>query len=102
MQNSSLNTTFNEDSEKCHKYRPHYPQALFDKLVRDTSLTQAQHVQFVEIVLSADKEETLERVFARDSQGPGAPNSIRDDIDGAYQQVAKAIADRLLLERWRQ
>lgn len=35
----SLKTTFNTAAEAYNTYRPHYPQALFDKLIADTHLT---------------------------------------------------------------
>lgn len=44
MKDSELKTTFNESAERYHKYRPHYPQALFDKLIRDTKLTPMSHL----------------------------------------------------------
>lgn len=36
---TELKTTFNEDAERYHDFRPHYPDALFEKLVADTHLS---------------------------------------------------------------
>ena len=38
MKDDALKATFNEDAERYHKYRPHYPQVLFDALVRTTGI----------------------------------------------------------------
>ena len=39
MNSSPLRTTFNEDAERYHRYRPRYPQALLDKLIQDTGIS---------------------------------------------------------------
>lgn len=44
MQDPELKATFNEDAERYHKYRPRYPQILFDKLIYDTGLTPASRL----------------------------------------------------------
>jgi predicted kinase/SAM-dependent methyltransferase len=38
MSDVSLRTTFNADIERYHAMRPHYPAALFEKLITDTKL----------------------------------------------------------------
>jgi SAM-dependent methyltransferase len=40
MSNLDLKTTFNSDVERYHARRPHYPSALFDKLVTDIHLPE--------------------------------------------------------------
>lgn len=44
MKDSKLKTTLNEDAERYCKYRPHYPQVLFDKLIRDAHLTSVSRL----------------------------------------------------------
>jgi SAM-dependent methyltransferase len=44
MKDPDLKTTFNKDAERYHNYRPHYPQALFDKLIHDTNLTPSSRL----------------------------------------------------------
>jgi SAM-dependent methyltransferase len=44
MKDAELKTTFNQDAEKYHTYRPRYPQALFDKLVHDAGLTSSSRL----------------------------------------------------------
>jgi len=44
MNTSKLKATFNEDAEKYHKYRPRYPQALFDKLIHDTNISPTSNL----------------------------------------------------------
>ena len=44
MKEADLKTTFNQDAERYHTYRPHYPRELFDTLIRDTKLTPESHL----------------------------------------------------------
>lgn len=44
MKDAKLKTTFNGNAERYHKYRPRYPQVLFDKLIHDTNLTSASRL----------------------------------------------------------
>jgi predicted kinase len=61
-------------------------------------VAQDQHVQFVEIVLSAGREDALERVFARGTRGePGAPpltQADRPEFEELYDNVQVAVGKR--------
>lgn len=88
MKDRELKTTFNEDAERYHRYRPHYPQALFDKLVHDTKLTSTSRL--LEIGPGTGQATEAMAKYGCDitaiELGAGLANKARSVL-GGYQNV---------------